>query len=217
MRSHHWKLIGLVVLVALGFFLLRTSDLQAMTPERIRSWMLSFGIWAPVFYILFYTIRPLVFFPAVILTLAGGLAFGVWWGTLYVLIGASLGAYLSFGLARILGRETIQRWLGPRLQKLDVRLSGHGFQTVFFLRLVPLFPFDAVSYSAGLSRVRFRDYAPATTLGMVPGVVAYNFLGDSLSDAFSSSFYLAVGFVVLLALLPLIYRKVNQARSRQKE
>lgn len=217
MRSHHWKLIGLVVLVALGFLLLQTSDLQAMTPERIRSWMLSFGIWAPVFYILFYTIRPLVFFPAVILTLAGGLAFGVWWGTLYVLIGASLGAYLSFGLARILGRETIQRWLGPRLQKLDVRLSGHGFQTVLFLRLVPLFPFDAVSYSAGLSRVRFRDYAPATTLGMVPGVVAYNFLGDSLSDAFSPSFYLAVGVVVLLAVLPLIYRKVNQARSRQKE
>jgi uncharacterized membrane protein YdjX (TVP38/TMEM64 family) len=206
MKKNLFKSIFLLLILIIGFMTWHVSGIGHPTPDKIRSFILSFGWWAPLFYIFLYTVRPLFLFPAVLLTLSGGLAFGPWWGTLYDLIGASLGAYLAFGLSRKLGRETIQRWLGNRLRMLDDRAGENGFRTILLLRLIPLLPFDAVNYGAGLSKIRFRDYAPATMLGIIPGAFAYNSLGHSLHDVFSTTFFLSVGLVVLLMLLSPIYK-----------
>ncbi|OYD06169.1 TVP38/TMEM64 family protein [Paludifilum halophilum] len=213
MKRNGIKLIGFVLLLTAGFFILRSLGLERLTPGYIRHFILSFGMWAPFLYIFLYTIRPLFFFPAVALTLSGGMAFGPWWGTLYDLIGASLGAYLAFGLARSLGREAIQQWWGKRLQMLNIHVETYGFRAVLFLRLLPMVPFDAISYSSGLSKIRFRDFAWATTLGMIPGTFAYNFLGHSLHHAFSTTFYIALGLVFLFMLSPVIYKKWKKRSS----
>ncbi|PTX64724.1 putative membrane protein YdjX (TVP38/TMEM64 family) [Melghirimyces profundicolus] len=212
-----WKWISLILLLLMGFWLVRTLGWENLTPKQIQPFILSFGVWAPLFYIFLYAVRPLFFFPAVVLTLSGGLTFGPWWGTLYDLIGASLGAGLAFGLSRTLGRETVQRWLGKRLKLLDERAERYGFRTVLLLRLIPLIPFDVISYSAGLSRIRFRDYGPATTLGMIPGAFAYNYLGHSLHQVFSTTFYVALGFVVLLMILPVVYKRWKGSSFRSRE
>jgi uncharacterized membrane protein YdjX (TVP38/TMEM64 family) len=213
MNKYRLKGIMLLVLLSAGLIIFGVFDLHQVTPAVIRDFILSFGWWAPLLYIFLYTIRPLFFFPAVLLTLSGGLAFGPWWGTLYDLIGASLGAYLAFGLSRKLGRETIQRWLGKRLQMLDDRVGENGFRTILFLRLIPLLPFDAINYGAGLSKIRFRDYAVATTLGIIPGAFAYNLLGHSLHHVFTTTFYAAVGLVALLILLPTLYKWIKKSTS----
>jgi len=195
-----------VVLLALGLFSTKIG-IEVLTPETIRDFVLSFGWLAPILYILLYTVRPLFLFPAVILSLTGGLTFGPWWGTLLDLIGASLGAYLAFGLARKAGRDTIQKWMGKRMQLWDNNLEQSGFKAIFLLRLIPLVPFDAVNYGAGLSKVRFRDYALATPIGIIPGAFAYNYLGHSLHQVFSPSFYLAIFLVILMSLIPLFFKK----------
>jgi len=200
--------IGLIAIVLVALGLLSTkAGIEVLTPETIRDFILSFGWLAPVLYILLYTIRPLFLFPAVILSLTGGLTFGPWWGTLLDLVGASLGAYLAFGLARFAGREAIQKWMGKRLQLWDDRLEQSGLKAIFLLRLIPLVPFDAVNYGAGLSKVRFRDYALATPIGIIPGAFAYNYLGHSLHQVFSPTFYLAIILAILLALVPLFFKK----------
>lgn len=209
------------VLLALGVLSTKVG-INLWTPEIIRDFILSFGWLAPLFYIFLYTVRPLFLFPAVILSLTGGLTFGPWWGTLLDLIGASLGAYLAFGLARLMGRETIQKWMGERLQLWDDRLEHSGFKAIFLLRLIPLVPFDAVNYGAGLSKVHFRDYALATPLGIIPGAFAYNYLGNSLHQLFSPTFYVAILLVVLLAVIPLFFKKkktdtVYKMKRQQEE
>lgn len=77
-------------------------------PITAREWILSFGVWAPIVYMAFYTIRPLLFIPASILSLAAGLAFGPLWGTVYTIIGATSGAVLSFIVARKLGASLVK-------------------------------------------------------------------------------------------------------------
>jgi uncharacterized membrane protein YdjX (TVP38/TMEM64 family) len=76
------KALALFLIFGIGLILLRKWDVQHITPATIRDFILSFGAWAPILYIFLYTVRPLVFFPAILLTLSGGLSFGPWWGTL---------------------------------------------------------------------------------------------------------------------------------------
>jgi len=209
------KFFVLLFIVTAGFLLLQSYGYKVLDPTEIRDYILSFGWWAPVLYIFLYTIRPLLLFPAVILSLTGGLTFGPWWGTLYDLIGASLGSFLAFGLSRKLGREAAQYWMGEKIRGWDERSGENGFKTIFILRLIPLIPFDAVNYGAGLSKISFRDYAAGTILGIIPGAFAYNFLGHSFHNLFSTTFFLAVAFVLCLMLLPTVFRSARNKVSEQ--
>ncbi|MDP5275793.1 TVP38/TMEM64 family protein [Chengkuizengella axinellae] len=199
------KLLLFALLVAVGITILFVFDLRRFTPENIRDFILSFGVWAPILYIFLYTVRPLIFFPAIVLTLSGGYTFGPWWGTLYDLIGATMGACLAFIIARTLGRETIERWLGDKIKKMDDISEEKGFKTILFIRLVPLIPFDVINYGAGLSKVKLKDYALATLIGILPGAFAYNYLGASFHN-FSTEFYFAIALVLILMLVPTIYK-----------
>ncbi|MDF2635095.1 MAG: associated protein [Pelosinus sp.] len=201
-----------LVLLLSGLLLVHAVGISRFTPESIRNVVISFGWWGPVVYVFMYSIRPLLLFPAIILTLAGGLAFGPWWGTFYVVLGGVIGACLCFVIARLLGREKMQKYMGKssKLQLFENKMSANGFRTMLFMRIVPIFPYDPVSYLAGLSKIRFRDYVSATTLGMIPGAFAYNVLGYSLLDVFSSTFLVAIGLIVIAFLAPLGYHFLKQ-------
>ena len=205
--------IGLSVVILIAVLLLvHFFGVSRLTPESIRNLILSFGWWGPVVYIILYTIRPLLLFPAIILTLAGGLAFGPWWGTLYVVLGGLLGACLCFAIARSLGQEKTKKYLGkfPQIRAFDDEIAEHGFRTILFMRVVPIFPYDPVSYLAGLSNIRFRDYAAATAIGMIPGAFAYNVLGNSLTNILSPAFLMAVALVIFVMCTPLVYHFVKK-------
>ncbi|SFL79180.1 Uncharacterized membrane protein YdjX, TVP38/TMEM64 family, SNARE-associated domain [Pelosinus propionicus DSM 13327] len=204
----------LLVLVFLGLLFAHVVGVSRLTPESIRNLIVSFGWWGPIIYIFMYSIRPLLLFPAIILTLAGGLAFGPWWGTFYVVVGGVMGASLCFLLARLLGREKMQKYLSKfsHLQMFEDKMAASGFRTMLFMRIVPIFPYDPVSYLAGLSKICFRDYVLATTLGMIPGAFAYNVLGYSLLDIFSTTFLFGIVLVAFVFLTPLAYHLFNKNR-----
>lgn len=200
-------LVSLLAILLLVHFI----GVSRLTPESIRNLILSFGWWGPTVYIFIYTIRPLLLFPAIILTLAGGLAFGPWWGTLYVVVGGLLGACLCFAIARLLGREKMKTYLSrfSQIEALDEQINKNGFRTMLMMRIVPIFPYDPVSFLAGLSDIRFRDYALATAIGMVPGAFACNVLGHSLTEMLSPVFFMAVALVLLVMFTPLVYHFVK--------
>ena len=202
-------LLGILFTLLLLVYFIGVSRL---TPESIRNLIISCGWWGPVVYIFIYTIRPLLFFPAIILTLAGGLAYGPWWGTLYGVIGGLLGACLCFAIARSLGHEKAKKYLGKfsQLQTFDDQVAEHGFRTMLIMRVVPIFPYDPVSYLAGLSKISFRDYVAATAIGMLPGAFAYNVLGYSLTDMLSPTFFMAVVLVIIVMFTPLVYHFVKK-------
>lgn len=200
------KLILLITVLILGYFTIKAANITNISPDKIKTFILSFGWKAPIVYIFLYTIRPLFLFPASLLSLSGGLTFGPLRGTLYDIIGASLGAYISFFISRKLGMEAIQKVTSNKFKKVDYQMEAHGFRSILFVRLIPLFPFDAISYTAGISKIKFKDFALGTTLGLIPGSLVYNYLGHSLNNIFSLQFFIALSVLVLFMIIPLFYK-----------
>lgn len=201
-----------LVLLAAAAIGVYSIGLQRLTPEAIQKLVLSFGWWGPILYLFLFTIRPLFFFPAIVFTLAGAMAFGPVWGTIYGVIGASLGAFLCFAITRLLGREKVERICGGslKLSALNNCTAEHSFRTVLFTRLVPIFHWDIVSYAAGLSKIKFSQYSAATFIGTIPGAVAYNFLGYSLNQLFSPTFYAAAALMSIVICTPIVYQMVKK-------
>ncbi|WP_298829050.1 TVP38/TMEM64 family protein [uncultured Planococcus sp.] len=190
--------VGLVIWLSRSVFEVDANDL--------RIWILSFGIWAPVMYIVIYTIRPLIFFPASVLSIAGGLAFGAWLGTLYTIIGATLGAMLSFYVAKTFGKSLIRKEWSGNAGKIQSQMEQNGFFYVLLFRFIPVINFDLISYAAAFAKVRFTSFALATLIGIIPGTFAYNFLGSSFVTGNPQIILLAVGVFVVLTVVPIIIR-----------
>jgi uncharacterized membrane protein YdjX (TVP38/TMEM64 family) len=181
------------------------------------AWILEQGWVGALLYIIAYILRPLIFFPATVLTLFGGYTFGAFYGTIYDIIGAGTGAVLAFWIARRFGRGSVEKLLrGKRWQTFDERAEKHGLTAVLFMRLIPLFPFDGINYGAGLSNIRLRDYTIATYVGIIPGAIVYNNFGASLHHIGSKQFYIALSIYAAFALFPLIYRWVKKNKTTEE-
>ncbi|NIA31309.1 MAG: TVP38/TMEM64 family protein [Actinobacteria bacterium] len=156
--------------------------------------------------------------PVGVMSLAGGLAYGKWSGTLFILIGATLGSCLSFLIARYFGRRFIEQfeWLHKgKLKSFDEGSEKHGLKAILFVRLIPLFQYDAVNFGAGLSKMKFRDFALGSFIGMMPGGFINAMLGSSLENVISVQFFVALGLFLLLMFIPAIYKAIKK-RSFKK-
>lgn len=168
----------LILLGAIGFSIaIGTPDIAAM-----KSRVDAAGIWGPALFFVGYAVLTLVPVPKAVLTAAGGALFGLWAGAALSLTAALIGAVISFGLGRLLGREAVDRLLRGRLARADAVLRDHGLSAVIVVRLIPLVPFIAINYASGLSGVRLRDYVLGSAIGMVPGSLAYAAMGTYGSD-----------------------------------
>ncbi|MDI3234337.1 TVP38/TMEM64 family protein [Exiguobacterium antarcticum] len=205
--------ILLLVLIISGLIWFSRAYLD-INPTDIKEWILSFGMWAPILYILLYTIRPLIFFPASVLSITGGLAFGALMGTVYTVIGATLGAVVAFLVAKKLGTGLIkQKDSAGKVEQIQRQLEKNGFIYVLIFRLLPIFNFDLISYAAGLSKVRLLPFFLATLIGIIPGTFAYNFLGSSIVSKDPRIIIGAVTVFVVLTIVPWYIQKRWKAKK----
>ena len=183
-----------------------------ITPEDLQTALVSLGGWAAPAYIGLFIVLPAFFFPVAVLALAGGLLFGLWWGSLYTFVGALLNCTLMFFLARYTGREKIeglvQKKLSPRWQARLSRLAGkEGFGLLILLRLIPAVPYNLINYAFGLTVMPFRIYLLASALGIIPGTLAFINLGDKAMDPTAPGFWMAVGLLLLLLVVTALLGK----------
>lgn len=190
------RLAVLLTILALALLLAVQSDLVGV--EALRRRFEGFGWGGPVVYVVVYAIAATMLLPASAFTIGAGLLFGPVLGTITALVGATLGAVGAFGLGRALGRQAVERLAGPRLTALDAHLVRQGFSAVLVIRLVPLFPFNVVSVSSGVTGIALRDYVLGTAIGIIPGTVAYAALGGTITSPTSLGF---VGALVLFAVV----------------
>lgn len=187
----------LALLVFGSIYLMLSHSEWFENPQLVKGEILSWGIWGPLAYILLFALGPSFLVPGAVMTLAGGLAFGTLWGAVYAMVGADLGALIAFGGGRFLGRSFVERMIGGRFDKLLGQLKRHGFQIIFYLRLVPVIPYNALNLLAGASPITFHDYMWASVIGMVPGAILFAFLGDALWHPTSPRFFLALGLIAV--------------------
>ena len=186
------KLAIIVVLFGGSIWLLLEHSEWFRDPALVKVQVLQWGVWGPVVFMLLYAVGPSFLVPGAVMTIAGGLAFGTAWGSVYSLIGGDAGALLAFAAGRFLGKSFVEQIVGERFQSMLQKIAKHGFQIIFYLRMVPVIPYNALNLLAGASPIAFRDYFWATMIGMVPGTILFAFLGDALWHPLSPKFLLAL-------------------------
>jgi uncharacterized membrane protein YdjX (TVP38/TMEM64 family) len=179
-----WKPLILAVAVAALFTAALMLDFKPHI-ERLRQWIESMGILAPVAFIAVYVAATVALIPGSPLTIAAGGLFGPAAGTLYASTGATLGAAICFLISRYLAREVVARWIQrrPTFTKIDQLTQTHGGLIVALSRLTPLLPFNLLNYGFGVTGVGFWTYIVYSWLGMLPGTFVYAAGGSAIMQA----------------------------------
>ena len=192
---------------------------QALEGGQLEAWIAAQGPLAPVLFVLAYAVGTVVLVPGSLMTLAGGAIFGPLGGTALNLAGATLGATLAFLVARYLAADAVARASGTRLRHLIRGVETEGWRFVALVRLVPLFPFNLLNYALGLTGIRFAHYVLASAVCMVPGALAYTYLGHAGRFALeggegaAQKMLLAIALLASVVLLPPILRRLRGVDS----
>jgi uncharacterized membrane protein YdjX (TVP38/TMEM64 family) len=195
-----------------GVAILRQGDAAAL-----RDYIRDFGNLAPAVSLLLMVVQALVApVPSFIITVANGLAFGVFWGSVLSVAGHALAATVCFGITRAIRSGPVEALVGRAgLAAADRWLARKGPYAVLLARLIPGMAFDAVSYAAGLSRIRFASFLAATVVGTLPQTVFYAYLGHHAPQhawMLLSASVVVVGGIVVAGLVKR-RRLLRQART----
>ena len=207
-------------IIAAVYIIRFTPVKEFLTKEALSRLLEAAGFWAPLAFVLVYTAGICFFVPGTLLTALGAAIFGGYWGFLYVWIGAMAGATAAFWIGRTLGREFAASLIGDQLKKYDDAIERNGFATVLYLRLV-YFPFTAMNFGMGLTKVRFWDYFLGTGLGILVGTFIFTFFIGTLKEVwasgnweqlFSFRVFFSVGLFVFSLFIPKIIKKFKTER-----
>ena len=208
------RILVLILLVAgIAVAIVYREQLDATALE---AWVKDAGNAGPIVFMLIYTIGTVFFLPGSVLTLAGGALFGPVWGTFYNLTAATIGAMISFMAARYLAHDWAEKKVGGRLKQLKQGVEGEGWKFVAFVRLVPLFPFNLLNYALGLTKIKFSHYSIATYICMLPGAIAYTYLGYAGREAIGGGedmikkIMLAIALLAIVGFLPSIIGRMRR-------
>lgn len=194
--------LGLVLVASLVVLVARASGVSVV-PQfgELRRIVESTGAWGPLAFVLLQVLLNVPPFPRTVFTVSAGVLFGAVAGTVLTLLATALAAVAAFALVRLTGGRLVARYAThPRAVWVRRRLDHHGTLAVTSLRLIPMVPFAAMNYLAGLSQVRFRPYLVGTVLGSAPGTIAIVALGDAVTGHLPPALLIVSGGCAVVGL-----------------
>ena len=214
MSSLGFKIGALLILLLVLLGVARIIDFGAMfQPERIAQWLAQAGPWAPLVFMgllaLAVVISPI---PSLPLDVAAGAAFGPFLGATYAVLGAEIGAIISFMIGRALGRELLTRYLHFKISFCEGCSDRHLAIFVLVSRLLPIFSFDLISYGAGLTNMSLRAFALVTFLGMIPPTLMLTYAGSYVASGHWVAILLGLAMVIVLLLIPKLVVRHSTSR-----
>ena len=183
-----------------------------LDPDAVVQQFQMMGVSAGLWFALAHIIATVLGLPGSVLVLAGGAVFGVFWGTIWSVLGATVGAIAAFWLARYLLRDWVEQRFQHHalLKRFNQTVRQQSLKCVFAVRFVPISPFSIINFMFGLTPVDLRSYAIGTFLGIIPGTIAYTWVGATGQQALNGenimAFAWAVGLLAVLSALPLLMR-----------
>lgn len=191
----------------------RTGNFSAM-----RQFIAKYGKWAMLISSLLMIFQSLAApLPAFFITLTNANLFGWWQGCILSWASSMAGAVLCFYIARILGRDIVERICTKgALLSVEQFFEKYGRKCILIARLLPFISFDVVSYAAGLTAMDFWSFFIATGVGQMPACVVYSYVGGMLTGGAQMMF---IGLLCLfaLAILVILIRQVYQAREAKRK
>ena len=172
-------LLAVVALTALWKW---TPLNEWLTPENLKQLIsrLNDNPFTPVIVITGFAIAGLFAIPLTILVVAVAISFGAWPGSIYAILGSMLSAILGYFAGEWLGRRSVSKMAGSKLNRLSKRLANHGVMAIITVRIIPVAPFTVINLVAGASHIKLKDFIWGTLLGMLPGILAITVFANSL-------------------------------------
>ena len=171
------------------------------------------GVGATAIFVLLHIVATVMGVPGVVLTIVGGIFFGLVWGSLWSWVGATLGAIAAFWVARYLLHNWAERRIHDRklLSAFNQAIQRYPFSFVLIVRFAPISPFNLVNFLFGLTKIHWFPYSLGTLIGIIPGVVAYTWLGVTGEQAIQGQgtvpFLITCCLLALMSALPLLIRR----------
>lgn len=185
--------------------------------EVVKAFVASYGIYAAIVSFLLMVLQSIVApLPAFLITFANANLFGWWKGAILSWSGAMVGAGLCFYIARILGRDVVEKLTSKSgLKNIDDFFEKHGKMSILIARLLPFISFDIVSYAAGLTSMSFLSFFIATGIGQLPATIVYSIVGGMLTGG---ARIMVTGLLILfgLSFLILLIRQVYVEKQKKK-
>ena len=185
--------------------------------DKVAAYIRSFGGWAMAFSFLLMVFSSLIApLPAFMITLSNAAIFGWWQGAILSWSSAMVGAALCFGISRALGRDVVEKFAGKgALASVEGYFEKYGTKTILICRLLPFVSFDAVSYFAGLTPMKFLPFFIATGIGQTPATIVYSYVGGMLTGGAK---FLMIGLLCLfsLAILASIIKQIYTDHQKKK-
>jgi uncharacterized membrane protein YdjX (TVP38/TMEM64 family) len=205
------------VLLLVYFGMFRKGAGFNFNVSSIKEYLLSYGKWSIVILLLIFTVKPLfIITPISALAIVAGMLYGPIYGTIYTMIGSFLSATVGFFIAKYLGSTFVNKLLKGKNTQIEGDIETHGLKIMMFLRLAFIFPYDPLSYAAGLSKMKYRHFIIGTLIGVAPEMFAYNFIGTSIEDLFSKKSLYAI-IVVLLFAVVIVCFKYKKRKNKNKK
>src|SRR6266699_6108798 len=177
-RSLYWQAAALVIAIALIFTLSNFFPVVDLI-EALQKRVMSLGTWAAICYPLLFAACNVLLLPGGILAVGAGFFFGLWWGFLIVFVGNIVGTAISFALSRSIARPWFQQKLSSnaKLRALGPAVERESWKIILLSQLHPLFPTSLLNYFYGLTRIRFGAYMLWASIGRIPGLFLYVYVG----------------------------------------
>ncbi|MEO1553336.1 MAG: VTT domain-containing protein [Pseudomonadota bacterium] len=224
-------LIALVMIGAwqLGVFQYLSLDTLREQQDVLKGFVSENLILAVAIFIAVYAAATLFMLPGALwVTIAGGFLFGLVGGSLATIAGATLGASMLFFAAKTSIGSALRQRAGPFMTKMEAGFNESPFSYMFALRLIPVVPFPVANIAPALLGAKYREYVITTALGIVPGVVAYTWIGHSVGasldpDATQDLFGVVANFIPafaalgVVALIPVAYKKITGRKAEPAE
>ncbi|WPC42141.1 TVP38/TMEM64 family protein [Clostridium sp. JS66] len=208
--------IGALLIIVFVYFMMKYGKrLTHLRIKHVRHYILSYGKFASVAFVILYSLKPVALIvPVSLLSIVAGNVFGPYKALLLSMIGCFTSGTLAFFLARFLGRSFVDKLLKGKAMKLDSSIEKHGTAIMCIMRLSFIFPYDPLSYAAGLTKMKYRSFIIGTMIGVFPEMVSYSFIGKSLEHPFSIKFFIPIIFIVVVAVTALgIYKSSKKTKS----
>ena len=220
---------GIIAAWAFGLFDYLSLETLRTQQDALRSFVSEHLILAVAAYILIYAAATLFMLPGALwITIAGGFLFGLYGGTPVTIVGATLGASLLFFAARTSVGAALRERAGPFVKKMERGFQEDALSYMFALRFLPVVPFPVANIAPAILGAKYRDYAITTALGIIPGVIAYTWIGAGLSATFAAgedpnfasvakNLIPAVVALGVVSLIPVVYKKLFSKKAAKLE
>ena len=216
------KTLFIIILLLLIMYVFKLGDDYGLVAtvtdaSKLRHWVLETGHAGPVVIMLLMAtaiiINPI---PSAPIALTAGALYGHTWGTVYVVVGATIGAIGAFGISRLLGYELLQRYFGNRLNLGWLGSQNALMAMVFISRLIPFLSFDLVSYGAGLTSIKLWRFVVATLVGLIPASFLLAHFGGELTSSNLEQAMLTLLLLGVITVVPIAIKGLLSLYRRHK-